>query len=87
MSAAEPLGVPATPRRTRTRPSRRHLQLAEPATDLPGLSTRLSKLERELRDTWTAMLELDAAAAGRVGHAGKLVHRAAVVLSDHSAIY
>jgi hypothetical protein len=26
-------------------------------------------------------------AAGRVGHAGKLVHRAAVVLADHSAIY
>ena len=86
MSAAETLGVPATPRRTRSR-SRRHLHVAEPAADIPGLSTRLTKLERELRDTWTAMLELDAAAASRVGHAGKLVHRAAVVLNDHSAIY
>lgn len=86
MSAAEPLGVPDTPRRPRTR-TRRHLQVAEPTADLPGLSSRLNKLERELRDTWTAMLELDDAAAGRLGHAGKLVHRAAVVLNDHSAIY
>ena len=86
MSAAEPLGVPATPRRTRN-PSRRHLRVAEPAPDIPGLSTRLTTLERELRDTWTQLLELDAAAAGRIGHAGKLVHRAAVVLNDHSAIY
>lgn len=86
MSAAEPLGVPDTTRRTRSR-TRRHLHVAEPAADLPGLSSRLTTLERELRDTWTAMLELDAAAAGRLGHAGKLVHRAAVVLNDHSAIY
>jgi hypothetical protein len=86
MSAAETLGVPATPRRTRSR-SQRHLRVASPAADLPSLSTRLTQLERELRDTWTAMLEIDAATAGRVGHAGKLVHRAAAVLNDHSAIY
>jgi hypothetical protein len=86
MSAAEPLGVPAPTRRTRST-TRRHLHVAEPAADLPSLSSRLTKLERELRDTWSAMLELDAATAGRLGHAGKLVHRAAVVLNDHSAIY
>ena len=85
MSAAEPLEVPA-PSPT-TRQSRRHLRVAEPAADITSLSSRLNHLERELRETWTAMLELDAAAAGRVGHAGKLVHRAAVVLADHSAIY
>lgn len=88
MSAAEPLDAPARPRRSRS--TRRHLHpvaKTEPTVDIPGLSHRLGALERELRDTWTTMLELDAAAAGRLGHAGKLVHRAGVVLSDHSAIY
>ncbi|HMG45110.1 MAG TPA: hypothetical protein VK611_27510 [Acidimicrobiales bacterium] len=85
MSAAEPLEVPASSGRTRK--SRRHLRVAEPAADLPRLSSRLNRLERELRDTWTAMLELDSATAGRIGHAGKLVHRAAVVLDDRSTIY
>ncbi|HEY8543912.1 MAG TPA: hypothetical protein VIL36_02650 [Acidimicrobiales bacterium] len=61
--------------------------MAEPAVDVFSLSDRLDKLERELRETWTTMLELDAAAAGRIGHAGKLVHRAAIVLSDRDVIY
>jgi len=56
-------------------------------TDLPSLSTQLQTLERELRQTWSAMLELDAATAGRLGHAGRLVHQASVVLGDHTAIY
>jgi len=85
MSAAEPLEVPTSSRRTRK--SRRHLRVAEPSVDLPSLSSQLNRLERELRETWTAMLELDSATAGRVGHAGKLVHRAAVVLDDRSTIY
>jgi len=104
MSAAEPLGVPAPSRRTRSRTHLRPVsgkaQRAEetsrprtaeaapvPAADIPGLSSQLSSLERELRNTWKVMLELDAATAGRVGHAGRLVHRAAAVLSDHSVIY
>lgn len=58
-----------------------------PNPDLPSLSDQLNKLERELRKTWTLMLDQDAVAAGRVGHAGRLVHRAAVVLGDHTAIY
>jgi hypothetical protein len=55
--------------------------------DLPTLSTQLQVLERELRQTWSTMLELDAATAGRLGHAGRLVHQASVVLGDHTAIY
>lgn len=106
MSAAEPLGVPAPSRRTRSRTHLRPVsgkaQRAEetsplrtdaavpvpvPTADIPGLSSQLTNLERELRNTWKVMLELDAATAGRVGHAGRLVHRAAAVLSDHSVIY
>ena len=87
MSAAEPLEVPTSSGRARSKSDRRHLRVAEPTVDLPSLSNRLNRLERELRDTWTTMLELDSATAGRIGHAGKLVHRAAVVLDDRSAIY
>lgn len=53
----------------------------------PPLATQLRTLEQELRRSWTAMLELDTAAAGRLGHAGRLVHQASVVLADHNAIY
>jgi hypothetical protein len=58
-----------------------------PAPDIVGLSAQLRNLEQELRHTWTQMLELDAAAAGRVGHARRLVHQAGIVLGDYSAIY
>jgi hypothetical protein len=90
MSAVEPLSTPATTRRR----SRRHLrpvtaspERAQPGVDLAGLSTQLAQLERDLRHTWTAMLELDAATAGRVSHAGKLLRQAKVVLADQSAIF
>jgi hypothetical protein len=58
-----------------------------PAPDIIGLSAQLRTLERELRQTWSTMLELDAATAGRVGHAGRLVHQAGMVLGDYTAIY
>lgn len=91
MSAVEPLAT--TPTTTRRR-SRRHLrpvttspERAQPGIDLAGLSMQLAELERELRHTWTAMLDFDAATAGRVSHAGKLLRQAKVVLADHSVIY
>lgn len=90
MSAVEPLTTttPAAPRRK----PRRHLRPVaptptEPGVDLAGLSSQLSQLERDLRHTWNVMLELDAATAGRVSHAGKLLHQASIVLGDHTAIY
>jgi hypothetical protein len=53
-----------------------------PATsdDVGDLTARLAVLERDLRRTWAALVERDASLAGRVGHAGRLVHRAATIL-------
>jgi hypothetical protein len=59
----------------------------QPAPDIVGLSAQLRTLEQELRNTWSTMLELDAATAGRLGHAGRLVHQAGMVLGDYNAIY
>lgn len=90
MSAVEPL-TPTTPAAPR-RKARRHLRPVAPAptqpgVDLAGLSSQLSQLERDLRHTWNVMLELDSATAGRVSHAGKLLHQASIVLDDRTAIY
>ena len=97
MSAVEPLATPAPKKRPR-----RHLRPVAPATervekakpapvqpgvDLAGLSSQLAVLERDLRHTWSVMLELDAATAGRVSHAGRLLRQASVVLDDRSAIF
>ena len=53
-----------------------------PATrdDVHDLSERLVDLERELRHVWATLVNRDAGMAGRVGHASKLIHRAASVL-------
>jgi hypothetical protein len=53
-----------------------------PATrdDVRDLSERLVDLERELRHVWAALVNRDAGMAGRVGHASRLIHRAATVL-------
>jgi hypothetical protein len=48
--------------------------------DVRDLSTRLADLERDLRHVWAALVDRDAGLAGRVGHAGRLIHRAASVL-------
>lgn len=89
MSAVEPLTSPAPKKR-----ARRHLRSVapepapvQPGVDLAGLSSQMAELERALRQTWTVMLELDAAAAGRVSHAGRLLHQASVVLDDRTAIF
>ena len=48
--------------------------------DVRDLSERLVDLERELRYVWAALVDRDAGMAGRVGHASRLIHRAASVL-------
>ena len=48
--------------------------------DVGDLTARLVLLERDLRRTWAALVDHDASLAGRVGHAGRLVHRAATIL-------
>jgi hypothetical protein len=54
--------------------------------DVGDLTARLAVLERDLRRTWAALVDHDAGLAGRVGHAGRLVHRAATIL-EPSTIY
>jgi hypothetical protein len=55
---------------------------ATPATrdDVRDLLERLVECERELRHVWAGLVNRDASMAGRVGHASKLIHRAASVL-------
>jgi hypothetical protein len=48
--------------------------------DVRDLSERLVDLERELRHVWAGLVNRDASMAGRVGHASRLIHRAASVL-------
>lgn len=48
--------------------------------DVDDLSGRLAELERELQQVWASLLVRDAGMAGRVGHAGRLVHRAVSIL-------
>ena len=50
--------------------------------DVRDLSERLVDLERDLRHVWAALVDRDAGMAGRVGHASKLIHRAASVLES-----
>ena len=50
--------------------------------DVRDLSERLADLERELRQVWAGLVNRDAGMAGRVGHASKLIHRAASVLES-----
>lgn len=56
------------------------------ATDTLDLPAQLQSLERELRRSRTAMLELDAVAAGRLAYAGRLVRRASIILGDQDTI-
>ncbi|HEY3144300.1 MAG TPA: hypothetical protein VGJ86_24435 [Acidimicrobiales bacterium] len=51
------------------------------------LSRTLTALERDVRQTWAQLLEIDAAAAGQLGAVGRLIHRANVVLDDKNVIY
>jgi hypothetical protein len=48
--------------------------------DVRDLTERLVDLERDLRHVWAALVNRDAGLAGRVGHASRLIHRAASVL-------
>jgi hypothetical protein len=48
--------------------------------DVGDLTARLMDLERDLRHVWAALVNRDAGMAGRVGHASRLIHRAASVL-------
>lgn len=50
------------------------------------LSQQLGVLERDLRHAWVSLLGLNTEAAGRIGDAGRLIHRAKALLDDTTLI-
>lgn len=78
-AASSPTAGPAAPHRVGGGPHRPTGPMPT-SDDVDDLTARLTALERDLRRTWAALVERDAGMAGRVGHAGRLVHRAAAIL-------